>query len=305
VLSTGDVKVSPSGFEFVLEDMLTGKKITQKTGYGGKAFFNQYYTAEDAGKSFSYALYEMGSGVPGIHYDEKVYDIRVDVTLVDKTPVATVYLDGVAAGGSMVVADFTNVEISGIGGTTVTLNVNKNVEDINDDKPSLKGYKFILEDVTVYAGEIPESERIRTDKSDKHGKASFDLTYTSADIGKTFSYKLYEEAGDNEDMEYDTTVYDIQVTVGMAEIDGVYQLTAYVTCDGVAIDDLAAWAAEFTNGIYGVGGGEEEDAESGFEGDVPKTGDGSNLPLWFSMMLISALACLVLLGAEVRDRRRG
>lgn len=91
VNNTGTVSISPEGFEFVLENTTSGERITLKTGANGKALFALPFTADDAGRTFTYQLFEIDQGMKGVTYDKRVYDIRIAVTMgVDNKLVAGV-----------------------------------------------------------------------------------------------------------------------------------------------------------------------------------------------------------------------
>ena len=95
VKNTGTASISPEGFEFVLENTVSGEKITLKTAANGKALLTLPFTAEDAGKSFTYKLSEIDTGMQGVTYDQKVYDIHIVVTLSEENKLVTnVTVDG-------------------------------------------------------------------------------------------------------------------------------------------------------------------------------------------------------------------
>lgn len=95
VKNTGATSISPEGFEFVLENTVSGEKITLITAANGKARFTLPFTAEDDGKSFTYKLFEIDTGMQGVTYDQKVYNIHITVTLgEDNKLVANVTVDG-------------------------------------------------------------------------------------------------------------------------------------------------------------------------------------------------------------------
>ena len=107
VKNTGTWSISPEGFEFVLENTASGEKIILKTAANGKAFLTLPFTAEDAGKSFTYKLSEIDKGMTGVTYDKRIYDIHITVTLGgDNKLVASVTVDGQTV--SNAVAKFEN-----------------------------------------------------------------------------------------------------------------------------------------------------------------------------------------------------
>lgn len=108
VKNTGTATISPEGFEFVLENTESGEKITLNTDANGKELFALPFTAEDAGKTFTYKLSETDKRLKGVTYDKKVYDIHITVTLGgDNKLVASITVDGKTV--TNVVAKFENI----------------------------------------------------------------------------------------------------------------------------------------------------------------------------------------------------
>ncbi len=95
VKNTGSGSIGPEGFEFILENTASGEKLAMNTNSAGKAVFKLPFTADDAGKIFSYKLYETDGGKAGVTYDKDVYDITVTVSLDgDGNPTAQVSVNG-------------------------------------------------------------------------------------------------------------------------------------------------------------------------------------------------------------------
>ncbi len=95
VKNTGASSIGPGGFEFVLENTVSGEKIALKSDKNGNAVFTLPFTATDAGRIYTYRLFETDSGRTGVTYDRRVYDISVAVTLLgDNKLVATISMDG-------------------------------------------------------------------------------------------------------------------------------------------------------------------------------------------------------------------
>ena len=107
VKNKGAEKIGPAGFEFVLENKVTGEKQSLKSDSKGKAVFNLPITATDIGKTYEYKLYEVDGGVEGITYDDDVYDIIVAVSSKDNKLEAAIEMNGVKT--EKCVADFINV----------------------------------------------------------------------------------------------------------------------------------------------------------------------------------------------------
>ena len=96
-------------FEFKLVGDISATNMTATTNYKGQAKFELAFTEYNVGYSYSYELYETNTGISGMKYSEKVYDIRVDVTERNNTVVATFYVDGVETEYEDLIFEFTNV----------------------------------------------------------------------------------------------------------------------------------------------------------------------------------------------------
>lgn len=95
VKNIGVSSISPAGFEFVLENTVSGEKLTLKSDENGNAVFTLPFTAADAGKTYTYELYETDDGMTGVTYDAKVYHISVAITLTgDNKLVSVTTMDG-------------------------------------------------------------------------------------------------------------------------------------------------------------------------------------------------------------------
>ena len=140
------------------------------------------------------------SGVyQGVAYDKSTYRAKVTVTATSsyKLKASIEYLD--SSGAAVSVPKFVNTySASG----TASITVNKEVENAtlsaNQFTFKLKGKK----NTTIE----------KTAKNDANGKVTFDLSYTQADAGKTFTYAITEVAGNSSDWEYDTHTCTVTVT---------------------------------------------------------------------------------------------
>lgn len=192
-------------FEFRLEKLI-GPNNWQKLGE------SQYATS--ANKSFTfdhifdnasytsvginyYRIVEVQPDTPlgGVSYDRTVHSFAVTVADADmdgKLEIAEVKSDrpdttiitGDAQTGWNVTANFVNT-YSVTGTATVTVDVNKTIENRGGAEKHLAGYEFGLYDATgALVGEtLTTTER---------GFARFVLNYTAADAGQTFTYTLKE-----------------------------------------------------------------------------------------------------------------
>ena len=108
VKNTGVSSISPAGFEFVLENTVSGEKQALKSDENGNAAFSLPFTAADAGKVFTYKLSETNGGITGVTYDTKVYDISIAITLSNNNRlISTISMDGETVND--VIARFENI----------------------------------------------------------------------------------------------------------------------------------------------------------------------------------------------------
>lgn len=154
----------------------------------------------------------------------------------------------------------------------VTVTVNKTVNNTGDSTIGPGGFWFVLED-NVTGLDV-------TKESNEAGKAVFTLPFTVADIGKTYTYKLSEIDEGMPGVTYDTTVYDISVSVALSEDN---ELVAFVTINGETAESLTV---DFVNTYY----------IDPFE-PIP-TGDDMDITFWFLMMIVSGSACIFLVAMD-------
>ncbi len=107
VENTGVSSIGPAGFEFVLENTVSGEKQALKSDQNGNAVFTLPFAATDVGKIYTYKLSETNEGMFGVTYDTKVYDVSISISLdTDNKLIATVTMDGKTT--NSVVATFEN-----------------------------------------------------------------------------------------------------------------------------------------------------------------------------------------------------
>lgn len=285
-------------FSFVLEqkDGESWTKLGEQTvTYDAKnADFSKFdfsdvfkaLTFDEVG-TYSFRMSEVVGTLENVDYDKTVNHFTVKVTDVDmdgKLEINTVTSTENAAvtktnDGYAVSVTFNNTFIPPVvvdpDPITVYIGIDKIVNNVGEAIHGKGGFQFILKNVAT-------SEGLGA-TSDNNGKASFSLTYTKADIGKTYTYKLSETNQGFAGMTYDTDVHEITVTVSLSENN---ELVAALTMDGKSVDALNA---TFEN-TY--------DADTPV---APPTGDNSNLTLWFILMIVSGSALVAL---TVYDRKR-
>ena len=94
IINEGEGTMSPAGFQFALEDIVTGKVLNTVSDAKGNANFQLFYSGTDAGKTFRYSLYEVNTGVKHVTYSDTRYTVTVQVGLENEKLVAKVQLDG-------------------------------------------------------------------------------------------------------------------------------------------------------------------------------------------------------------------
>jgi len=99
VLCSGTETMSPEGFIFELECDQTGEKYQMVSDRNGKASVSLNFSAEDAGKAFTYTLKEVNDGRTHVVYDNSVHILAINIVLdeVSDTLVATATMDGVTS----------------------------------------------------------------------------------------------------------------------------------------------------------------------------------------------------------------
>jgi pilin isopeptide linkage protein len=91
----------------MLENTVSGEKLTVKTDDNGDAVFSLCFDSSDAGKIYSYRLSEINGGIRGVTYDTKVHDISIAVVLDEENKlIANVVMNGNATENP--IAEFTN-----------------------------------------------------------------------------------------------------------------------------------------------------------------------------------------------------
>ncbi len=108
VENKGSEKITAEGFQFLLEQVGTDKKLTVKTDAEGKARFSLVFTEDDIGSSFSFKLSEVKGDLDHVTYSDAVYNISLTLSLGDDNKlVAAITQDGKPV--DAVTAAFVNV----------------------------------------------------------------------------------------------------------------------------------------------------------------------------------------------------
>lgn len=257
----GGYKLKGDDFSFILKTA-QGVEIetVRNDADGWFAFETIEYTEE--GKHY-YLLEEVAGDDGRITYDGTKFALTVTVTDVDGQLTRQVEIIKIA-GEDLEQVDtygFTNIYTPEAVETTIS--VQKVLNNQSSEAMGLNGFTFQLE-------KDGEKTQLTTDET---GKVAFRLTFSAGDVGKTYTYKLTEVAGNVEGMTYSDKVYEITVAVSQKD-SGELELT--VTREGTG--DFA-----FTNTYDPV------------EDIPPKTGVDFSVAGWTLMMSVSAICLLAVL----------
>lgn len=86
-------KIGPEGFSFILENTQTGESVTKVSNEKGIAIFPFTFTPDDAGKVFTYQLYELKDERPGVTYSDQLYSVQISVDMADEHVYAEILLN--------------------------------------------------------------------------------------------------------------------------------------------------------------------------------------------------------------------
>ncbi|MCC8136730.1 MAG: hypothetical protein LIO76_01465, partial [Clostridiales bacterium] len=228
---------SSEKFTFKLTETTTGATYTDTattTGAGSFTFNSINY--KTAG-THTYMITEEAGSADGYDYSKASYTVKVEVKDTGNGQLSAT-VTGLTAdantSGLYTGADFTN--------TYMTADINlalKAQKSMARTDSKLGTFEFELKDV--------DGNVLETVKNDSTGAISFsNLTYTQADIGKTYSYTVSEKAQTGTGYLFDKTVYTVKVAVA-DNGDGTLNLTT--TVDGKEYTDTSM---TFTNDVTSV-----------------------------------------------------
>ncbi len=266
-------KLTDGEFDFALISVFSGETVeVAKNDEDGKFAF--HITFETAGM-YHYEIKEVNTHHSHISYDNTVYAIGYEVTDDGNGQLKatrTIKIDDTSVEEIL----FTNV--NNPENIAVTVNVKKLLENKTDEIIGLDGFKFKL------IGDNMNEQILETDAD---GNANFVLEYTLADKDKTYNYKLTEINTAIEGMVYDESAVAASVKITLGE-DGI--LKAQITQNGEAAEAIIA---SFKNIYEGkpepalTPTPEPEPTPEPAYPDSPKTGDDTNLHLWFALLFVS------------------
>ncbi|MBE6145492.1 MAG: hypothetical protein E7171_02610 [Firmicutes bacterium] len=209
IKNTGDYEIGPEGFTFILTNTDTNTTTQRLSTDSGITLFGITYTKEDIGKTYNYTLHELNDNKNNITYSDKVYKIQVEIILNSEDKLqAKLRLDGEEVDN--IKATFENiyhkVDVPGPHqDLDVEIKAKKTVKNIGDFEISPEGFTFVLTNRETGI----EQNRV----SDKYGDVTFNLKYTTADVGKTYYFTLEELNDRREYVTYSTLIYNVSVEV--------------------------------------------------------------------------------------------
>lgn len=209
IKNTGDYEIGPEGFTFILTNTDTNTTTQRLSTDSGITLFGITYTKEDIGKTYNYTLHELNDNKNNVTYSDKVYKIQVEIILNSEDKLqAKLRLDGEEV--DSIKATFENiyhkVDVPGPQqDLDVEIKAKKTVKNIGDFEISPEGFTFVLTNRETGI----EQNRV----SDKYGDVTFNLKYTTADVGKTYYFTLEELNDRREYVTYSTLIYNVSVEV--------------------------------------------------------------------------------------------
>lgn len=241
---------------------------------GHIAFTNLTFDPTDIGTHY-YVIREKDEGKAGFTYDSGEYHVTITIGHDGEGNTTQDTVIRKAGSTSSVTSFAFSNAYEDPADTVLKLDVTKRIQSTSRRRTiAPDGFRFRL----VNADNAAEAY---TAVSDKDGKATFSLSYTHEDLGKTFTYTLTEDKGDIKNVTYSTDSYTIKVSIWLDETTNT--LKATILRDGTEIPENTP-VAEFVNRYrppFSV---------------IPDTGDSSHIFLWFTALATSAalLLCLLL-----------
>ena len=173
--------------------------------------------------TYKYEISEVKGKINGVTYDEKVYDVKVEVSK-DENGTKVIKVRSREKGaedaeykllekGTVFTAEFTNTYDDASAEITVSGTKTLTGRDLKADE-----FEFSLTPVSAVAEDgtaITDSNAAQTAKNDKDGNIVFEkLNYTEAG---TYTYSVKEIQGSDEGIEYSNASYDVTVVVKNGE----------------------------------------------------------------------------------------
>ena len=260
--------------DFAIDSLIKSGNATVLNGEGKYSITLEYTTA-DRGYHYYVLKEHLPAETDRVLYDSAEYHITVNV-LDNGHGEMEAHVMNIAKAHSLEIVsitelDFTNVFVPKPEDIKVEIGVEKTVVNKGSEKLSPEGFEFLLENA-----ETKEKLRVKTDSK---GKANFALGYTEEDVDKIYTYKLTEVNDGKANVSYSTAEYIITVAITLNEDN---ELVATLTNNGKIATTVVA---EFEN-VYDYTPTPESKPEPEYP-ESPKTGDNTNIHLWFALLFVS------------------
>lgn len=288
-------------FSFVLEQkredgswaLLGTKTVT----YDGSADFDRFdfssiiqnmefkdvgtytFRVTEQGGDLEYVTYDGSIAVFALHVTDTDMDGKLEINTVTGIQNAKVTEEN---GSYNVSVSFSNVyippEAPKPDDIQVTVTANKTVKNTGD--------LFMEPDNFTIQLENTDTGELLSARTDEQGVATFDLTFTADDVGKNFTYRMFELDEGADGVTYDAKIYTVTVKIRLSEDN---KLVAQCLVDGF---EMETPAADFINVYHKM------------QPASPPTGDSFPYVIWFVVLAVSGVACAVLVILGIRHRKR-
>ncbi len=225
-------------------------------------------TFSDPGTYYYVVREDHTQPLPCVTYDEAVYQVTVTVTDDENGKLAAqavIVKKGAVAPGAL---EFQNT-YTPPEPVTLDVHVTKTVENKGQQTIGPEGFLFRVQEQTSGV-----SQDLRTKES---GKLITGITFDDSDVGKSYTFKVWEIDEGKKHVTYSQQVYTFTVTVSLSQ-EG--KLVLNTVCNDQAVTFVDA---QFVN-IYDY-----------TPPVTPVTGDSTNLVLWMTLLMLSGGAVITLL----------
>lgn len=233
-----DEPMTDGQFQFLVFAAENGQKVgkaiaTGKSTENGSIVFNEINTFEKE-KTYQLWVEETGSEPTGYSYDKGHYLLTVNVTdnhegALEAEVVGGVYVD--ADGNETSKTDLAFANTYKPEEAQVKLTAHKNlIKDGQSQALTADAFQFLLKPTGTVAGDPVAKDGLTAYNKDD-GSIDFVLNYTQEN---TYTYTLTEVEGSDENIEYDSTSYQVTVEI-TDDKDGVLQPSVTVQKNGVTV----------------------------------------------------------------------
>ncbi len=188
-----------------------GSEESRKTDIGGKASFEVSYTKDDIGRSYTYTVKIKNEGAAYVTYSTLTYTYVVTLSLSkDNKIVASITENGKSVTKAQALFEqiYDYTVLPDPAPIKLTFTALSKVENKGSESIGADGFAVAF---------TPEGGSEIVKKTNTSGKASFEVSYTKDDIGKSYTYtvKIKNEGAAN--VTYSTAVYTYVVTLSLSD----------------------------------------------------------------------------------------